>query len=187
MADASFIELSEKQHQVLGNMRRDIIKPMNRTIHIIRHAKSVGGRHDQLSFGPKGSPLDELGVEQSKLLKIELSRLGIDPATSPVASSATNRSYETAEIAGFKHITEYSSLNGIDSNLSPEKLDALIARKEASPQAIAAAKKLLANPPPEDIWITHGQLITGIAYVLNIPTSKLFIPELGTVSKIVLP
>jgi hypothetical protein len=97
------------------------------------------------------------------------------------------RAYETAYFAGFRHINRYTSLNEVGGDLPPEALDAMLERKEAPPSAITAAQRLLKNPPSEKIWVTHGQLIAGLAHALGIPTSELFIPKMGTITKLELP
>lgn len=160
---------------------------MSRTVYIIRHGTSEGTRHNQASFGPGGGALTPQGVREAKALHQELQKLGIEAQTTPAASSFTKRARETARHAGFKQINTYSALNEVGGGLPPEILDAMLERKEAPPAAITAAQNLLKNPPPEKVWVTHGQLIAGIAHVLKIPTSELFIPKMGTITTIELP
>lgn len=160
---------------------------MSRTVYIIRHGKSEGTRHTEANFGPLGSSLNEQGVQESRKLQMLLEELGINVNIEPAATSQKKRAYETAEAAGFKNIKKYQCLNEVARTDSPEVIDAMIAKKEASPVAIAAAQELLKNPPPERIWVTHGQLIAGIAKVLDIPSSELFIPELSSITRLLLP
>lgn len=155
---------------------------MGRVVYIIRHGTSEGNRHNQASFGPEGGALNEIGIQEAKILRQKLQNFGIDVQTEPVASSLSKRTYETAFYAGFKQINKYHALNEIDGNLLCDELDALLERKEAPPSAILAAQNLLTNPPQEKVWVTHGQLIAGIAYVLKIPKSILFIPKMGTIT-----
>ncbi len=160
---------------------------MTRTVYIIRHGTSEGTRHNQASFGPEGGALEPRGIQEAKALRKKLQDLGIEVQKTPVASSFMKRAHETALYAGFKQINMYESLNEVGSDLLPEVLDAMLDRKEAPPSAIAAARELLKNPPVEEVWITHGQLIAGISHALGIPTSELFIPAMGSITKIELP
>ena len=160
---------------------------MTRIVYIIRHGTSEGNRHNQASFGPEGGALNEQGIKEAEVLHSKLKELGIDPHTEPAATSYLKRAYQTAYLAGFKQINKYTSLNEVGGDLPPEVLDAMIERKEAPPSAITAARKLLDNPPLEKVWVTHGQLIAGIAHVLNISSSRLFIPRMGTITKLKLP
>jgi phosphohistidine phosphatase SixA len=160
---------------------------MSRVVYIIRHGASEGNRHNQASFGPEGGALHKRGIQQAEDLYDQLQGVGIEVHSEPIASSYMKRAYETAMFAGFEKINKYSSLNEVGGDLMPEVLDAMLERKEAPPSAIAAAQNLLKNPPPEKVWVTHGQLIAGIAYVLGIPSSELFMPKLGSITKLELP
>jgi len=160
---------------------------MSRTVYLIRHCNSEGNRHNELSFGPKGSKLNDEGIRQAKQLRKKMQDIDLDVESEPAASSEMRRAYSTAFHAGFKTINLYALLNETSSDLSPGELDAILERKAAPPSAIAAAQNLLENPPKEKVWVTHGQLIAGIAHVLGIPVSDLFIPDMGTVTKLELP
>lgn len=160
---------------------------MSRIVYIIRHGSSEGSRHNQASFGPEGGALISKGIDEARALREELLCMGINLQVEPIASSSMRRAYETAYYAGFQRINKYSSLNEVGGDLPPEVLDAILERKEAPPSAIVAAQKLLKNPPSEKIWVTHGQLIAGIANVLDIPTSELFIPKMGTITRLEFP
>ncbi len=160
---------------------------MSRTVYVIRHGTSEGNRHNQASFGPRGGALTPQGIQEAKALHKELQKLGIEAQTTPAASSLAKRAHETARHAGFEQINKYASLSEVGGDLLPEVLDAMLARKEAPPSAITAAQNLLKNPPLEKVWVTHGQLIAGIAHVLDISTSELFIPKMGTITRLKLP
>ncbi|MGH7158132.1 MAG: histidine phosphatase family protein [Candidatus Saccharimonadales bacterium] len=160
---------------------------MPRTIYLVRHATSEGTRHNQASFGPKGGALTETGVQEAKAIRNQFVKLGINVETEPVATSQAKRTFDTARYAGFQHISKYTSLNEAGNGLTPEVLDDMLKNTQAPPAAVAAAQKLLKHPPKEIIWITHGQVIAGIARVLGIPSSELFIPKMGTITKLELP
>lgn len=160
---------------------------MARKVIIIRHAKASGGRHDKHLFPKEGAPLSDEGRKAILGLKDELERLGIDVANEPVAISELLRTRQTAELAGFKNIIEYASLNEIETGLGPEELAGVIAQKIIPEVASAAARKLLKYPPRENVWVTHGMLIAGIAEVLDIPSSKLYIPEMASATIVDVP
>jgi broad specificity phosphatase PhoE len=154
---------------------------MSRTILLVRHAKSVGGRHDRHLYPKEGAPLDDKGFDDAAKLKSEFLDRGINLVTEPVAVSQLVRTRQTAEWAGLKNIKEYASLNEVNSGLSPEELDFVIKNKQVPAVAVRAARRLLKNPPNEKIWVTHGTLIAAIAYVLGIPADELYIPEMASV------
>ena len=160
---------------------------MNRTVYIIRHAKSLGNRRNRATFGVKGAGLSVEGVNTAKKLKKALADLGIDANKEPVAVSELIRTRQTAEQAGFKRITTTPLLNEVDSGLQPDTLDRMLLNKAVPKAAIAAAKKLLKHPPAEQVWVTHGLLIAGLAHELNIPVHKLFVPEMASITTLTIP
>lgn len=160
---------------------------MSRRIIIIRHAKAEGGRHDRHLFPKEGAPLIEDGREAASLLTRKLLALGVDPAHQPVAVSELIRTHQTAEAAGFKTIKVYSVLNEVNSDLTPAKLDALIGERIVPKQALSAAKRLLKSPPAENVWITHGMLIAGLAEELGMAKNTLYIPEMASAIEIIIP
>jgi phosphohistidine phosphatase SixA len=157
---------------------------MGRTVYIIRHGTTEGNRYNQASFGPEGGALTEQGIQEAQTLYGQLKGFGLDPFTEPVASSYMKRAYETAKYAGFKQINKYTSLNEVGGDLPPEVLGAMLESKEAPLSAIVSAQSILKQPPPEKVWVTHGQLIAGLAYALGIPPSVLFIPRMGSITKL---
>ena len=158
---------------------------MSRTVFIIRHAQATGGRYDKHLFPSEGAPLSASGIKDAERLGTELRDKGID-FNQKVAISAMVRTKQTAESAGFKKLKEYDTLNEICLGLNSDKLDELIENKKAPQEAIVAAKKLLQNPPSENIWVTHGVLIVGIAHVLNVSTTDLYIPDMASVSEVII-
>lgn len=158
---------------------------MSRTVFLIRHAKSIGGRFDRHLFPKEGAPLSDQGIEDAKLLKVDLHDKKID-LSQTVAVSELIRTKQTAVYAGFKYLKTYPTLNEIDSRLLPAELDEMIKNKGVPERAITAAQKLLENPPEEDVWVTHGMLIAGIGHVLQIPTADLYIPAMTSITRIVI-
>lgn len=72
---------------------------MSRTILLVRHAKSVGGRHDRHLYPKEGAPLDDKGFDDAAKLKSEFLDRGINLVTEPVAVSQLVRTRQTAEWA----------------------------------------------------------------------------------------
>ena len=157
---------------------------MSRVIHVVRHAQSEGHRHNRAEFGKEGGALLDVGIAEAKALKHKFLDLGIETKIEPVAISELKRTYQTAMYAGFTNITKYPSLNEVDSPLDPELIENMIKRKELPEDALIRARAILANPPPENIWVTHGLIIAGMAKELGIPPDQLFIPAMGSISTI---
>lgn len=155
---------------------------MSRTVLVIRHAISEGGRHDRHLFPKEGAPLSAQGILDAQGLHAQLVAHNVDLENEPVAISELIRTRQTAEHAGLKNLSEYAMLNEVDSGLSPEELDAIIENKQVPKKAIAAAQKLLTNPPKESIWVTHGMLIAAMARELRIPPNELFVPDMATIT-----
>ncbi|MCL2173717.1 histidine phosphatase family protein [Candidatus Saccharibacteria bacterium] len=144
---------------------------MSRKILLIRHALSEANNRDNIGkpiHGSWGAPLMDEGREQAKELGKTLETIyGIDVANTPVAVSEIRRAQETAEYAGFTELQAYSSLNEFDADDWPGLLQDL-ADGHPPRQLLDCARELLANPPEENIWITHGVLIAAIGYVLRV-------------------
>lgn len=49
----------------------------------------------------------------------------------------------------------------------PQKTNELIAQGTIPEEARAAAQRILANPPKELIWVTHGQVIAALLEALG--------------------
>ncbi len=158
---------------------------MSRTIFLIRHAKASGGRYDRHLFPKEGAPLSDQGINDAKQLKFKLLNENID-FQQTVAVSELVRTKQTAINAGFQHLKAYSMLNEIDSGMPELELEKFIKNKQVPKKAVIAAKRLLKNPPDEDIWVTHGMLIAGIGHVLKIPTTDFYIPDMASITKIVI-
>ena len=159
---------------------------MSRVIYIVRHGQSEGNRHNRADFGKEGGALIDAGIAEAKALKDKFLEMGIDTKTEPAAISELKRTYETAIYAGFTKLHKYGSLNEVDSALKPKELDGMIKQKKTPDDAIIRAQSLLANPPTENIWVTHGVMIAGIASELGIPPDQLFIPKMGSITKVFL-
>ena len=142
---------------------------------VIRHGQTDANRLNRAAFGAKGAPLNDLGINQAKLLHDKLISFGINPATQAIAVSELARTHQTAEVAGFKHIFVNNILNEINTS-NPELTLQMVARHEVPKQAIKAAKAIIKNPPKEQIWITHGLVVIALQYVLGVTNKDRFEP-----------
>jgi broad specificity phosphatase PhoE len=131
---------------------------------LIRHSKT-----DKLptgSFGPEGAPLNEEGRKIAQGLHQILLDRGFNLELEPVATSEMLRAQQTAEAAGLKNLSSNALLNEV---IPKTDISELIAQGKVPEEAIAAARAVLANPPEQHIWVTHGLIIAAILIELGIP------------------
>ncbi len=143
---------------------------------IIRHAKTDANRLTRAVFGKSGAPINDEGKQQAAGLRHELTRLNIDIETEPVAVSELLRTKQTAELAGFKNITVNPLLNEVNT-ADPKHTLELVAQGKLPEETIVAAKAILANPPKQKIWVTHGLVMAGILQVLGLTDPYNLIPK----------
>jgi broad specificity phosphatase PhoE len=143
---------------------------------LVRHAQTDASRLTRVAFGKYGAPLNEVGLLQVEALVKELERRGINAEAEPVAVSQLLRAKQTAEYAGFKNISVNKLLNEINTG-NPEKTLQLVAQGKLPKEAIDAATAILANPPIEKIWITHGLVIAALYVEMGQTNPQRFIPN----------
>ncbi|HEU4966843.1 MAG TPA: histidine phosphatase family protein [Candidatus Saccharimonadales bacterium] len=143
---------------------------------LIRHGKTDANRTTRAAYGTQGAPLNDDGIQQAKALRWELLKHDIILSNEPAAVSELLRAKQTAEVAGLKNIHTNSLLNEVNTP-DQQKTTEDIKKGILAPEAIAAAKKLLANPPKERIWVTHGQLIAAILAELKQADPDTFMPD----------
>ena len=148
---------------------------------VIRHGKSEGTRLNRDLFGKQGASLSEVGTKQAKELHFELVKIGVD-FNLPVAVSELLRTHQTAELAGFSNMGVCPDLNEINTPNPPETIKNLT-KGIIAPEALAAAKKLIASPPTESIWFTHGMLIAALCHELGVVINTL-VPDFCEVCEI---
>jgi broad specificity phosphatase PhoE len=136
------------------------------------------------AFGTAGAPLNETGINQARALHERLMKLGIDFVNEPVAVSELMRTHETAKHAGFQRLHVYDILNEVNTS-SPELTMKNLERRILPPEAIAAARRILANPPTERYWVTHGLIIAALCAELGQSDSKNLVPDFCSVSEII--
>lgn len=143
---------------------------------VIRHAKTDANRLTRAVFGKSGAPINDEGKQQAEKLHDELIKLNIDPVTEPVVVSELMRTQQTAELAGFKKIEVNPLLNEVNT-MDPKHTLELVAQGKLPEEAIVAAKAILANPPKQRIWVTHGLVMAGILQVLKMAGIKNLVPK----------
>jgi len=155
------------------------------TILAIRHGLSKANDKRLAAFGRRDAILLPLGIEQAKDTgTVLVSKHGINPESEPVAASNMFRSQQTALVAGYTTVRTYSVLDEVNVPKTPELREA-IDRNEIIPEAREAAEAVLASPPTEGIWFTHGYLIAALCELTEIDTGNLsFIPEFGEIREL---
>lgn len=138
----------------------------------IRHGLSTANDHNNKgtpAYGHPDAALMPLGREQAATIPEELARrFGLVAATTSVATSRLRRAQETAEVAGFKSTRAYAVLDEVlREALEGVDFRAEIAAGRIPRGVIAAGERVLASPPREDVWVTHGLVIVGISAALG--------------------
>ncbi len=148
---------------------------------IIRHGLSQANNHENFgtpAFGNPQAPLMEQGQQQARDMGQILSDWhGIVLDESVVAVSTLRRTYETAKCAGFERMRFYSELDEVDHGLDYPELRIALETAAPPPAAVTAARKLLEDPPKEDIWIAHALLIATVCRELGVYQEEKFIPR----------
>jgi bisphosphoglycerate-dependent phosphoglycerate mutase len=150
---------------------------------LIRHAQTEAFRLNRIVYGREGAPIIQEGIEQSKLLAEELKSLGINVNDEPVCVSELIRTRQTAEVAGFKNIHINPILNEVNTD-NPELTLELVAKSKLPEKAIGAAKAIIANPPAEKIWVTHGLVIAALLFELGVSDPNKFVPDFCEIREI---
>ncbi|MDL2341963.1 MAG: histidine phosphatase family protein [Patescibacteria group bacterium] len=158
---------------------------------VIRHALSEANNRNNigtLAFASMEAALMELGVRQAEALGAKLTaEYSVDPATTTIAVSNLRRTQETAQKAGFKIVNRYAVLNEVSHGITLPHLRGLLDQNFLPVEALTAAEDILAAPPTEPIWITHGLVIAGLCNVLNIHQEKKLIPKFCEIRELDLP
>ncbi len=143
-------------------------------IYLVRHGQTVVKREPKDiwdSYGPQGPPINKEAEAKARELHNQFASLGIDGAREPAAVSEYLRVRQTAECAGFKILRTDRLLNEINTN-NPMLSRQLVKIGQVPPEAKAAAQQLLANPPAEKVWFTHGLVIAALLLETGQNTSQ---------------
>jgi phosphoribosylformylglycinamidine (FGAM) synthase PurS component len=152
---------------------------------VVRHGLSEANDKNSAAFGLPDAELLPLGIEQARNAGGLLTDIyGIDTLGNTAAASDMLRSQQTARIAGFARVTNYAILNEVDVPKTPE-LRAVLDRGEVIREAREAAEQVLANPPVENVWFSHGYLIAAMCELTGVDTNGLrFIPRFGEIREL---
>ena len=111
----------------------------------------------------------DLGKEQARDRGMILSsEFGIDAANTPVATSELLRTQETAREMGFLAVRPYGLLNEVEHDMEGPALRTMLDDGELPAAALRTAEAILAQPPQEGVWVTHGLVIAGLSHVLGV-------------------
>jgi len=127
-----------------------------------------------MDYGKQGAPLNDTGILRAKALRAELQQYGLGLDREPVAVSELLRTSQTAEQAGCKLLVVNPLLNEVNTG-DPAKTNELISQGMVPKEAIVAARKLLAQPPAQKVWFTHGLVVAALLRELH-RTDK-FVPD----------
>lgn len=147
---------------------------------VIRHGLSEANNRDnfgKLAFANSEAPLMEKGkIQAQEARQLLASRYNVVARNTDAATSTLLRANETAQIAGFINIRQYSLLNEVNHGVELGELRQMLDTKVLPKAALHKAEQILANPPEETIWITHGLVIAGLCSVLG-SSHERFIPS----------
>lgn len=152
---------------------------------LVRHELSEANDKNSAAFGQSHARLLPAGLERIPAIRLCLESVhGVTISGTEVAASEMYRSEQTAREVGFSIVRNYALLNEVDVPKTPElraQLDAHI----IVPEALAAAEAVLAHPPEETIWFTHGYLMAALCRVTGVDSSEQrFIPKFGEVREL---
>ncbi|MEO7617210.1 MAG: phosphoglycerate mutase family protein [Candidatus Saccharibacteria bacterium] len=160
----------------------------SRTVYLVRHGLSEANNRDNIgtpAFASTGAPLMELGREHARKAGVELVQDWSHDPLMPVAVSELLRTQETAFEAGFVRQKTYPILNESYSELDYPALRQLLDDGDLPAAAFESARLLLADPPLEKVWFTHGLVIAGVCDILGIADQfDSLIPRFGEIRKI---
>jgi broad specificity phosphatase PhoE len=149
---------------------------------IIRHALTDGNRLERHLLGKEGAPINAEGKRQVRELKKELAKRKID-LDQPVAVSELLRTVQTAEGAGFTQLRKEPLLNEINTR-DPARTQANVLQGILPPEAVQAAQKIVASPPQEKVWVTHGLVIAALLVELGLSEKNNFVPKLCSITEV---
>ena len=132
--------------------------------------------------GKLGMPLNQEGIATAKGLRKQLDALGVDVDNTEVAISELQRTKQTAEYAGFSpaKMVVNPLLNEVNTG-DPVASQKQIDNGEVPQAAIDRARAILANPPKQKVWVTHGLVLVGLNKELGLPD---FLPPQGSITVI---
>jgi len=152
---------------------------------VVRHELSEANDKNSAAFGQAHARLLTLGIERIPVIRDNLINVyGVTIEDTDAAASDMSRTQETATLVGFTSVRNYSILNEVDVPKTPE-LRAQLDSEIIVPEAFEAAEAVLATPPAEQVWFTHGYLIAALCHATGVDTSGMrFIPRFGEIREL---
>ena len=151
------------------------------SILVIRHGLSEANNRENYGTPAFGSPEASLmpaGREQASALgELLVADFGIRLANEPVAVSMMRRTQETAIVAGFRKLHLYPELNEEKGNMTDAETKTALQTRRPPEATVLAARKLIEQPPAEQVWVAHALLIATICQELGIYQAERFTPR----------
>lgn len=156
-------------------------------VYVARHGVSRANDKDSPAFGSAEAALLPAGEQQATDMGVEFSdKYSIIPESIGVAVSRLRRAQQSARCAGFIKLTITPLLDEVTTKMSQDELYDCLTNKYVPRASIEAAEKLLATPPEQTVWITHGLVIAGLCEVLGVPNEHRFIPRFCEIRQLTL-
>lgn len=145
---------------------------------VIRHSVSSANDKNSPAFGSPDAHLLPAGHKQAQSLEPTLANeYGVTDFNQEVAVSYLLRTQETARSAGFHELMPYALLNEITTELNRDELYYALERKVVPRAGIERAEQIIAEPPKQQIWFTHGLVIAALCEVLGVYGERTFVPK----------
>lgn len=148
---------------------------------VIRHGFSAANDREQYgtpAFGNPDSSLMPHGKEQATQLGKKLvNEYGLDLTTEPVAVSELRRTQETAIVAGFRWLHLFPELNEEKGGVSDEEVRIMLHQRRSPEATIEAARRIIANPPQERVWVTSAWIIATLCQELDVHQDLRYTPK----------
>lgn len=150
---------------------------------VIRHGLSEANNRHNIgtpAFASPDAPLMPEGLAAAERLGLQLQeQFGITPNTEHIATSQYLRTIQTALTMGahYNHLRQYTILNELPRQQSGPELRAMLDNGQLPAQALVRAEAILASPPEEDVWVTHGLVIAGLCRTLGVYSNQRAVPR----------
>lgn len=150
---------------------------------VVRHGLSEANNRHNIgtpAFASPDAPLMPEGLAAAERLGLQLQeQFDSNPHTEYIATSQYLRTIQTALTMGAhcNHLRQYAILNELPRQQSGTELRAMLDNGQIPAQALMRAEAILANPPEEDVWVTHGLVIAGLCRTLGVYSNQRVVPR----------
>jgi hypothetical protein len=155
---------------------------------LVRHAEATNFPGSKYLLGQdrreRFAYLTKSGKHVARAVGGHLLEMGIDASSSRAAASEYRPLAQTALYAGFDrcNISLYDTLNKPKLDIDDLTKTRMSANNESHPLQIAAAERLLADPPEEPVWIMHGVMVKAIKHAIGMSPEHVLIPPMGSIN-----